>query len=191
MAITHKKDESRSLDEELGISTVTEDSLDSEHTSIEPDEEGELLVVEEHQTAAQLGVTKYVYFGLFAAGLISTYILSRTVFSLWTNFASKDWFSRALPFLASVGDDEKNTVAFILAGIVSLVVVLRTYRKPAAKAWCEGVAGELASCKWPNKKEVTNYTTVVIIASALATTYLALLDRFYSFVTNLVYGSGA
>ena len=30
---------------------------------------------------------------------------------------------------------------------------------------------------------------VVIVASALATVYVALLDRFWAFVTDLVYGS--
>ena len=42
---------------------------------------------------------------------------------------------------------------------------------------------------WPSKKEVTNSTMVVIAASTFATVFLALLDRFWGFVTNLVYGS--
>jgi preprotein translocase subunit SecE len=35
---------------------------------------------------------------------------------------------------------------------------------------------------------VTNSTIIVIVASAFATIYLALLDYFWGFVTRLVYG---
>ena len=48
-------------------------------------------------------------------------------------------------------------------------------------------AVELAKVTWPNKKEVTNATVVVVIASLIAVVYLALLDRFWGFVTDLVY----
>ncbi|NJD18304.1 MAG: preprotein translocase subunit SecE [Gemmatimonadetes bacterium] len=49
-------------------------------------------------------------------------------------------------------------------------------------------AVELAKVTWPTKKEVTRNTAIVIVASLVATFYLALLDRFWGFVTNLVYG---
>jgi preprotein translocase subunit SecE len=44
--------------------------------------------------------------------------------------------------------------------------------------------------KWPNRKEVQASTIVVLATSAVATAYLFLLDRFWGFVTDLVYGSG-
>ena len=34
-----------------------------------------------------------------------------------------------------------------------------------------------------------NGTIVVVVASLVSTIYLALLDRFWGFVTNLVYGA--
>jgi preprotein translocase subunit SecE len=46
---------------------------------------------------------------------------------------------------------------------------------------------ELAKVTWPNKKEVTSGTVVVVVASIIATIYLTLLDRFWGFVTDLVY----
>jgi preprotein translocase subunit SecE len=45
--------------------------------------------------------------------------------------------------------------------------------------------------KWPTKKEVYNSTVIVIAASAIATVYLALLDRLWGFITNLIYGDGS
>jgi preprotein translocase subunit SecE len=50
------------------------------------------------------------------------------------------------------------------------------------------VASELAKVTWPNREMVTNGTIVVIIASAVFTVYVALLDQFWSFLTTLVYG---
>ena len=44
---------------------------------------------------------------------------------------------------------------------------------------------------WPNRKEVTSSTFIVIVSSAVATLYLALLDRLWAFVTNIVYGDGS
>jgi preprotein translocase subunit SecE len=74
--------------------------------------------------------------------------------------------------------------------VVALIAVIRSYRSPRVRAWTDEVAGELAKVKWPNKKEVTSSTLTVLAASAIATTYLALLDRLWGFVTNLVYGTG-
>jgi preprotein translocase subunit SecE len=56
-------------------------------------------------------------------------------------------------------------------------------------AWTSEVASELSKVTWPSKKEVTNSTLVVIAAGTFATVFLALLDRFWGFVTNLVYGT--
>jgi preprotein translocase subunit SecE len=68
---------------------------------------------------------------------------------------------------------------------------MRTYRRPDVREWTDEVASELLKVKWPTKKDVTNSTIVVIAASAVATIYLALLDRLWSFVTGIVYGTGS
>ncbi|HHH27256.1 MAG TPA: preprotein translocase subunit SecE, partial [Polyangiaceae bacterium] len=52
------------------------------------------------------------------------------------------------------------------------------------------VAEQLNKVKWPTRKEVSQNTVVVMIATAIITTYLTLLDRFWGFVTNLIYSSG-
>jgi preprotein translocase subunit SecE len=203
MAITRKKDEiPKDFDDAFAASEPSAAPLllESERSSVAPAEPGlggvgslqeEFDASEGSTVASQLGVRKYVLAGYFVAGLLFAYVVSRFISSVWATLANKEWFARAIPLLASVPDDTKATYATILAGILSLVLVFRTYGRPSMRAWGDDVAAELARCKWPTKKEVTNYTTVVIIASALATSYLALLDRFFSFVTNLVYGNAS
>src|SRR5262249_10264393 len=119
------------------------------------------------------------------------YILGRALQGIWSSLANRDWFNRALPALAAVSDDDKSTYATVVAGVLALVVTLRTYRRPDVRTWTDEVASELMKVKWPTKKEVSNSTIVVIAASALATLYLALLDRLWAFVTNIVYGTGS
>ena len=71
------------------------------------------------------------------------------------------------------------------------MLILRAYRRPDLRTWTDEVASELAKVKWPGRKDVQNYTVIVIAASTVATLYLALLDRFWAFVTNIVYGDGS
>lgn len=146
---------------------------------------------EEGAAPAQLGTERYVLAGFFAAGMLGAYILGKFVHGVWDYLSNKDWFSQTLPRLASVGDDEKTTISLVIGGIAALILVLRTYRKPDVRTWTDDVAGELTKVKWPTKKEVYNSTVVVIAASAIATIYLAMLDRLWGFITNLIYGDGS
>jgi preprotein translocase subunit SecE len=146
---------------------------------------------EEGAAPAQLGAERYVLAGFFATGMLGAYILGKFIHGVWDYLANKDWFSQALPRVASVGDDEKTTISLVIGGIAALILVLRTYRKPDVRTWTDDVAGELTKVKWPTKKEVYNSTVVVIAASAIATIYLAMLDRLWGFITNLIYGDGS
>jgi preprotein translocase subunit SecE len=141
--------------------------------------------------AAQLGTDRYVIAGFFAAGLIGAFVLGRLIEGLWNGAINKEWFASAVPFLAAIGEETRKTYSFILSGVIALVVVLRTYRRPDVRAWSDDIASELGKVVWPTKKEVYNSTFIVIVASAMATLYLALLDRLWAFVTNIVYGDGS
>jgi len=151
----------------------------------------EAIEEEEEQAAAQLGSTRYVLAGFFAAGMIVAFVIGKIIHGVWSAVSNRDWFVNHLPRLAAVSDDEKTTIGMVIGGIVALVFVLRTYRKPEVRSWTDEVAAELNKVKWPTKKDVTNNTVVVIAASAVATVYLALLDRLWAFITNLVYGTGS
>ncbi len=143
------------------------------------------------EAAAQLGSDRYVLAGFFAAGMALAYVLGRALQTAWASAANKDWFSQTLPRLAAVADDDKSMYSVILGGIVALVLVFRTYKRPDVRAWADEVAAELAKVVWPSRKEVTSSTFIVIVASTVATVYLALLDRLWAFVTNIVYGDGS
>ncbi|MEZ4300548.1 MAG: preprotein translocase subunit SecE [Polyangiaceae bacterium] len=146
---------------------------------------------DEEQAAAQLGIQRYVLAAFFAAGIVGAYILGKLVHGIWAWAANKDWFHTTLPSLAAVTDEDKTTWGTALGAVIALIMVIRTYRKPSVRTWADEVASELAKVKWPTRKEVSSSTVVVIAASAVATIYLALLDRLWSFVTDLFYGTGS
>jgi preprotein translocase subunit SecE len=165
--------------------TKTDDAGDDAAEGDEAEGDGE------EQAAAQLGTDRYVLAGFFAAGMMVAYILGRAIQGLWAFVANKTWFSRKFQLLASVHPDDMGTYGFLIGGVVALVVVYRTYKRSDVRTWSDEVAGELAKVVWPSRKEVTSSTFIVIVASAVATLYLALLDRLWSFVTNIVYGDGS
>jgi preprotein translocase subunit SecE len=168
------------------------DEQDDADDALAPAARGELAEGEDDDAAAaQLGMDRYVLAAFFAGGMLLAFVLGRFVHGVWSTLSNKDWFSRALPALAGVADDDKTTWGTVLGAVVALIVVVRTYRKPDIRAWSDEVATELTKVKWPTKKEVSNSTIVVIAASAIATIYLMLLDRLWAFVTNLVYGDGS
>ena len=72
--------------------------------------------------------------------------------------------------------------------LVGVLTVVQTYRREKVRNYADEVASELAKVTWPNKETVTNGTIVVVVASAIATVYVTLLDRLWGFVTTLVYG---
>jgi preprotein translocase subunit SecE len=174
--------------------STSDDALANEAGAQDGDEgegEGDELAEGEEESAAQLGTARYVLAGFFAAAMIGAYVVGRFIQAVWTSASNKDWFSQSVPRLAAVADDDKGTFSLILGGVIAVVVAVRTYRRPDVRTWTDEVASELTKVKWPTRKEVTNSTIIVIATSAVATVYLALLDRFWAFVTSLVYGDGS
>lgn len=142
-------------------------------------------------TPAQLGIERYVLAAFFAFGMLIAYITGRLIHGVWAYVSNAAWFNRTLPALASIGDEEKTTYGMVIGGIVALIAVLRLYRNPEIRTWADEVATELTKVKWPTRKDVTSSTLVVITATTVATIYLTLLDRFWGFVTSIVYGDGS
>jgi preprotein translocase subunit SecE len=207
MAQESKREDDREVDEdesseETGSSEalrVADDEAltksDSEGEDAEGEGEGEQTTEGEDGgetiAAAQLGADRYVLAGFFASAMLGAYVIGRAIQGLWINVSNKDWFSQHLPRLAAVSDDDKAMYGVVLGGIIAAVVAYRSYKRPDVRRWADEVAAELAKVVWPNRKEVTSSTFVVIVASAVATIYLALLDRLWAFVTNIVYGDGS
>ncbi|MFO0662206.1 MAG: preprotein translocase subunit SecE [Polyangiaceae bacterium] len=139
--------------------------------------------------AAPLGATRYVMAGFFTVGIAAAFVLGKMMTAIWNLLAEKAWFQTSLAVLARVSEEERAELCTTIGGAIALFTTIYVYRRPDVKQWSEEVASELSKVTWPDKAEVTNSTVVVLVTSAFATVYLALLDRFWGFVTNLVYGS--
>lgn len=172
----------------------TDEKVESEPTASE-DAEAQALAVQSEgtsdggETPAQLGSTKYVHAAFFAAGILGAFLVGRILASIWNRLAEWPAAVRAVPALLRYAEDERSGPTMLVGAVVAIITVIQIYRKEKTRRWADEVASELAKVVWPNKETVTNGTIVVIIASLIATVYVGLLDRFWGFVTTLVYGA--
>jgi preprotein translocase subunit SecE len=89
----------------------------------------------------------------------------------------------------SLPEDERDGFTLGAGAVIGAASVVQVYRREAIRHWAAEVAAELGKVTWPNRETVVNGTLVVVLASAIATVYVAILDRFWSFLTTLVYGA--
>lgn len=178
----------------LGRDEDDEDFEDEDADESEDDEDGEDDDEDDELAAAQMGHQRYVIAGFFALWMVVAFILGRAFEGAWSQLAAKDWFIDNLPSLAAVPHEgelvSRASISLVLGGVVGAIIVGYYYVKPEVRTWADEVAEQLNKVKWPTRKEVSNNTVVVMIATAIITTYLTLLDRFWGFVTNLIYSSG-
>jgi len=174
--VAKARDEEPDLDEE-----------DEDDDEYEDDDEDEAA-------AAQMGHQRYVIAGFFGLWLIVAYICGQALEMAWANFAAEDWFIEQLPSLAAVpyeGDlISRATVSTVAGAFLGGAIVLRYYFRADIRQWADEVAEQLSHVKWPTRKEVGNNTVICMIASAIITLYLSILDRFWDFATTLVYTAG-
>ncbi len=172
------------------------DSLDSDREQVDAqaDAEGDdkLVVrvgddVAQGVSPTQLGATRYVMAGFFTAGIAVAYVFGRIVSTIWSKLASTQSIVDQAGWLTYVGEEGRDTWGTLAGGLVAVGAFIYVYRREDIRTWVNEAAMELAKVTWPNKKEVTSGTVVVVVASIIATIYLTLLDRFWGFVTDLVY----
>jgi preprotein translocase subunit SecE len=141
------------------------------------------------EAPVQLGSTKYVHAAFFAAGILGAFLTGKVLGAIWNQLSEWPAAVRAVPALLRYAEDERSGPTMVVGAIIALFVVIQVYRKESTRRWADEVASELSKVVWPNRETVTNGTIVVIIASIIATVYVGLLDRFWGFVTTLVYGA--
>ena len=139
--------------------------------------------------AANLGSSKYVHAAFFAVGILAAFIGSKMLNGAWTRLAEWPAAVRALPQLVAFSEEQRETYTLIGGAVLGAVGVLQAYRKESIRGWADEVATELSKVSWPNREAVMNGTLVVIVASMIAAVYVAVLDRFWSFLTTWVYGA--
>lgn len=147
------------------------------------------VAAESELTAGELGVERYVHAAFFGATVLVGFLSGKVLLSTWNSLA--DWSKAAelVPGLLSYDEDKRNLVSVILGAIIALVAVFYTYRKEGVRRWANEVAAELARVTWPTKEAVQNGMVVVLIAGAVFTAYIGILDRIWGFLTTLVYGA--
>jgi preprotein translocase subunit SecE len=148
----------------------------------DPYREPEALEKEEKDEGAgptQLGSQRFVYAAYFAGGIAVAFLLSKVLGYAWLKLSV---------YKPQVGEPH-DEIVMPLAGLIGLFTAIYYYRDPKTRTLAEEVAFELGKVTWPTRDEVVNGTFVVLVTTLIATTFFALMDRFWGFVTNLVYGA--
>jgi preprotein translocase subunit SecE len=144
---------------------------------------------EERGDAMSLGAAKYVHAAFFAVGILAAFLGSKVLGGAWTRLGEWPAAVRALPQLVAFSEEQRDTYCLVGGAVIGAVGVLQAYRKVAVRTWADEVALELSKVSWPNREAVMNGTVVVIVASMIAALYVAVLDKFWSFLTTWVYGA--
>jgi preprotein translocase subunit SecE len=128
-------------------------------------------------TPVQLGYQRYVYAAYMAGALIVAFLTAKIGHVAWYRLGQ--W----KPQFGEPVDD----ILYPVAVVVGVLVSLYYWRKQEARQYANEVAEELSKVTWPSRKEVTNSTTVVVLTTLFATVFFALMDRFWSFITDKIY----
>jgi preprotein translocase subunit SecE len=127
----------------------------------------------------QLGTRRFVYAAYFAAGIAVAFLLSKFIDTGWTKLSLwKPQFG-----------EPREEIVMTGSAIAGTLVAVYYYRDPKTRTLVDEIASELSKVSWPDRPTVMNSTLVVIVTTLVATTFFALMDRFWGFVTNLVYGA--
>jgi len=177
-------------------------SISEAGTEIEPADAGTSLAsqvesedpsagadAEEGGVPAHLGATRYVHAAFFVAGMLAAFVSGKLITLIWNSLAEWPAAVRLVPRLLAYGETERENFGLVAGAVIGVITVVQTYRKEHVRRWANDVAGELSKVTWPNRETVTNGTVVVVVATLIATAYVSLLDKFWGFVTNLVYGA--
>ena len=139
--------------------------------------------------ATGLGAVRYVHAAFFLAAILGAYVVSKLLSLGWGFIAEWPAAVRAVPQLVAYAEDEREGFTLVAGAVAGTIAVIQVYRRESIRGWADDVATELSRVTWPTRETVMNGTIVVVLASAIGTVYVAILDRFWSFLTTLVYGA--
>lgn len=139
--------------------------------------------------SADFGVQRYVHAAFLAAGILLAFISGKILTAVWNELADWPAAVRTIPQLVTYPEEQRETFMLALGAVIGAVTIIQMYRREGIRQWANDVANELSKVTWPNRETVVNGTIVVVIATTVGTAYVAVLDRFWSFLTNLVYGT--
>ena len=177
-------DDKKKLDEEQAeAETVTAEDSELASKAIEKPEDAVEPV------ASGLGAARYVHAAFFLAAILGAYVVSKLLMLGWGLLAEWPAAVRSVPQLVAYAEDEREGFTLVAGAIAGTIAVIQVYRREGIRRWADDVATELSRVTWPTRETVMNGTIVVVLASTIGTVYVAILDRFWSFLTTLVYGA--
>jgi len=163
----------------IGARTTDEPANGKSDALVEESDEEEYEDDDDAGAPAQFGTKRFVYAAYFGGGIVIAFIVSKLLHTGWLKLSQ---------YRPEVGEPH-DEVVMPVAAAVGLAAAIYYWKRTRARELAEEVADELSKVTWPSKQEVTNGTAVVLVTTALATLFFTLMDRFWGFVTNLVYGS--
>ena len=190
MAIVRDKDKEESPEE-----AASQDEQPTEETSLakadesphpdaaEPDEAAEEAEPKDEAPVAapmQLGSRRFVYAAYFAGAIAVAFLGSKVIDQVW--FRLNQWKP------TTFGEPQGEYV-IVASAVLGIVAAIYYWRRGRTRRLAEEVANELSKVTWPGRTEVVNSTFITIVTTLVATVFFALMDRFWGFVTNLVYGT--
>jgi preprotein translocase subunit SecE len=189
------EDETRNPNEERESSPETSaDEAGAEETSVaasvqEGTSESADDGAEDEGVAGSLGATRYVHAAFFFAAIIAAYVSGKVLVLAWGAIVEWPAAVRAVPQLVAYAEEQREGICLGAGAAIGTIMIVQSYRKPSVRGWADDVASELSRVTWPSRETVLNGTIVVVLASAIATVYVTILDRFWSFLSTLVYGA--
>jgi preprotein translocase subunit SecE len=150
--------------------------------SIEPaaDEEVHDVALVGAASPQQLGTKRFVYAAYFSGAIAIAFLMSKVIEIAWHRLQT---WKPGLP------DPDANEPSIMLASaLIGAGAAAYYWYRTRARQLAEEVATEMSKVTWPSRTEVTNGTFVVIVTTVVSTVFFALMDRFWGFLTNLVYG---
>jgi preprotein translocase subunit SecE len=144
---------------------------------------------DDDQEPAHLGALRYVHAAFFIGGILVAFVSHKVLGLAWGWLADWPAAVRAVPQLVAYAEADREGYTLMAGALVGALAVIQTYRREGIRRGADEVAVELSKVTWPTREVVMNGTLVVVVASAVGTAYIAILDRFWSFLTTLVYGA--
>jgi len=143
-----------------------------------PSEHRDIAPVGSVMSPVQMGTRRFVFAAYFAGAIGIAFILSKVIDLGW---------QKAEEYSPSIGDP-RDEITMPLAALAGVLAAVYFWKRTRARQLVEEVATEMSLVTWPTRTEVTNGTVVVIVTTVVSTVFFALMDKFWGFVTNLVYG---
>jgi preprotein translocase subunit SecE len=126
----------------------------------------------------QLGTRRFVYAAYFAGAIAIAFLGSKVIDFAWLKLQS---------YKPAIGEP-RDEVVMPASALLGVGAALYYWNRTRARQLAEEVATEMSKVTWPTRTEVTNGTVVVIVTTIVSTVFFALMDKFWGFITNLVYG---